>query len=145
MNADQLGEYIIAYEKDGELHVWTDVPDGPYCVIHSDPTYLASYEAEGKKPPCCLKETLTYDEIYRVGNDAYDYLHVTHRDDGPAVIHPNGRCEWYWRGDECDSQEEYEEARDNDSDSYSDYGSGTGDTGRSYGIYAIRDWQTESR
>lgn len=136
MSADQLGDYLMAYEKGGEIHVWYDVPDGPYCMIHNDPTYLASYEAEGKKPPCCLKERLVYYEICETGERDYGYVNVTHRDDGPAVINPDGSVEWYWQGDEYESQEEYEEARDRND--WNDYGgASTGAAGRRCGIYDV--------
>jgi hypothetical protein len=136
MSADQLGDYLMAYEKGGEVHVWADVPDGPYCMIHNDPIYLASYEAEGKKPPCCLKETLTYYDVYTTGERQYGYFDVTHRDDGPAVIKPDGTQEWYWQGKEYESQEEYEEARDRND--WNDYGgASTGAAGRRCGIYDV--------
>ena len=43
-------------------------------------------------------------------NDTNDYSSIFHREDGPAVIHPNGKSFWWYEGEyiDCKSQEEFE-------------------------------------
>ena len=88
ISADQLGWRSTVYEKDGELHVWAGKPGGPYCLIHSDPAYQTLYQVAGQTPPCCLNRTVAWE-------DEYGDLH---RDDGPALIEPDGTQRWFQRG-----------------------------------------------
>ncbi len=88
LSADQLGQHPTAYRKNGELHVWAGEPDGFYCLIHSDPSYHVLYQLVGEKPPYCIKDEVRYT----------DERGELHRDDGPAVMWPDGRLEWYRHG-----------------------------------------------
>jgi hypothetical protein len=85
LSAGQLGQNPVVYEKDDALHVWTGKPDDIYCLIHNDPSYQALYQVAGVMQPCCLEKTAEWkDKDGRL-----------HRDDGPAVIKPDGTQEWY--------------------------------------------------
>ncbi len=88
LSADQLGQSPTVYEKDDELHVWADKPDNPYCLIHGDPAYQVLCQVAGEVPPCCLNEKVEY-------KDRHGKLH---RDDGPALIRPDGTQVWYQHG-----------------------------------------------
>ena len=88
LSAEQLGEQPTAYRKDNVLHVWAGDPDGPYCLIHNDPVYHALYQVAGEIQPYCLKKDVTW-------KDEHGELH---RDDGPAVIDPDGTQRWYQHG-----------------------------------------------
>jgi hypothetical protein len=90
LSAQQLGRNPTAYEKDGELHVWAGVPDGLYCLIHDDPEYQMIYQLVEETAPYCLKESIEWQ----------DKQGRTHRDDGPAVINPDGTQIWFQHG-EC--------------------------------------------
>ncbi len=87
LSTDQLGQNPTIYKKDGELHVWASEPDDVYCLIHSDPAYQVLYQLAGEAL-CCLKKNA----IWRDKNGEL------HRDDGPAVIEPDGAQEWYQHG-----------------------------------------------
>ena len=89
LSADQLGQNPTAYKKDSRLHVWAGEPDGPYCLIHSDPAYQVLCQLAGETLPCCLKK----DAIWR------DEHGLRHRDDGPARIWPSGTQEWWQHGE----------------------------------------------
>ncbi len=89
LSADQLGQQPTAYEKDGTLHVWAGEPDSLYCLIHSDPTYQLMNQSGSGKPLYCLRDVA-------VRRDGYGELH---RDDGPAMIWPNGEQRWYRHGE----------------------------------------------
>ncbi len=88
VSADQLGQKPTVYKKGYELHVWAGDPDGPYCLIHSDPAHQALYQVAGEKVPCCLKRGIKWEDKYG------EY----HRDDGPAIIGVDGSQEWYQHG-----------------------------------------------
>ncbi len=88
LSADQLGQKPTIYEKDDELHIWASEPDDVYCLIHGDPAYQVLCQIAGEKPPSCLKKTIRRKDKY--GN--------LHRDDGPAVMKPDGELEWYQHG-----------------------------------------------
>lgn len=88
ISADQLGQSPVVYQKDGELHVWDGEPNDVYCSIHSDPAYQALYRVAGETPPCCSNKIVTYRD-----NDG-----KLHREDGPALIEPDGTQEWYRHG-----------------------------------------------
>ncbi len=88
LSADQLGQKPTIYEKDDELHVWAGKPDDVYCLIHNDPAYRTLCQLAGETPPCCLKKTIRR-------KDEHGKLH---REDGPAVIEPDGTQEWYRHG-----------------------------------------------
>ena len=107
LSAEQLGQNPTVYKKNGELHVWAGEPDDVYCLIHSDPAYQVLYQVAGETPPCCLEQTIRWrDEDGRLHRDngpamiwpdgaQYWYQHgKCHRDDGPAVIKPDGKY-WY--------------------------------------------------
>ncbi len=88
LSADQLGQRPVAYKKDNELHVWTEEPDGLYCLIHRDSTYQVLCQLAGETPPYCLYRTAKWTN----GRG------TLHRDDGPAVIEPDGTQKWYQHG-----------------------------------------------
>ena len=90
LSADQLGQSPTVYQKNGELHVWAGDPDGPYCLIHSDPAYQVLYQLAGEVLPCCLQKNVEWkDEDGRL-----------HREDGPAVIGADGAQSWYQYGEQ---------------------------------------------
>lgn len=88
ISADQLSQNPTVYEKDGELHVWTEKPDDVYCLIHNDPIYQVLCQVAGEKPPCCLREDIEWRD------DNHEY----HRDDGPALIEVDGARWWFQHG-----------------------------------------------
>ena len=87
LSADQLGQSPTVYQKNGELHVWAGDPDGPYCLIHSDPAYQVLYQIAGEVS-YCLRKTINWKD-----KDGW-----VHREDGPAQIKPDGTQKWFWRG-----------------------------------------------
>ncbi len=88
LSADQVGQDPTVHRKNGELHVWDGKPNGLYCLIHNDPAYQVLCQLSGEKVPYCLNDTVTHKD-----NDGY-----LHRDDGPAVIKPDGTQYWYQHG-----------------------------------------------
>ena len=88
LSANQLGQHPTAYRKGGELHVWAGEPDDFYCLIHGDPAHQVLYQVSGEIQPCRIKDEVRY-------TDEHGELH---RDDGPAVMWPNGTQEWYQHG-----------------------------------------------
>ncbi len=88
ISAQQLGQDPVVYKKDDELHVWAGEPDDLYCLIHGDPAYQVLYQLAGETPPCCLNKMIEWTDKYN----------KPHRDDGPAVIYPDGEQFWYRHG-----------------------------------------------
>ncbi len=89
MSSDQLGQSPTIYRKGGVLHIWAGKPDNVYCLIHSDPAYQTLCQLAGETPPCCLQENTEW-------KDEHGKLH---RNDGPAMIEPNGAQRWYQHGE----------------------------------------------
>jgi hypothetical protein len=89
LSADQLGDSLTVYRQGGALHVWDGDPDGRYCLIHNDPSYLVLCQLAGEKPPPCLKHGVHW----------YDEHGEHHRDDGPAIIYADGARAWYQHGE----------------------------------------------
>ncbi len=89
LSADQLGQNSTVYEKGGELHIWAGRPNDVYCLIHNDPAYQALCQMAGEIQPCCLNRAVGY--WYQDGE--------LHRDDGPAIIEPDGTQHWYQHGE----------------------------------------------
>ncbi len=89
LSADQLGQNPTVYRKDDELHVWAGEPDDVYCLIHGDPVYQTLCQVAGRTPPCCVMERIEYKDEHG----------KPHRDDGPAVIEPDGELKWYQHGE----------------------------------------------
>ncbi len=89
LSADQLGQSPVVYKKDNELHVWTKEPDGLYCLIHRDSIYQVLCQLTGETPPYCLDRVVGH-------RDDDGQLH---RDDGPAIIRPDGAQFWYQHGE----------------------------------------------
>ncbi len=89
ISAQQLRQDPVVYERGDELHVWAGKPNGPYCLIHSDPAYQVLCQLTGEKVRCCLQEGITCE----------DEQGKWHRDDGPALIWTNGTQEWYQHGE----------------------------------------------
>ncbi len=87
--SEQLGQGSTVYRKDGELHVWTGKPDNVYCLIHNDPAYQVLCQLAGEVSPCCLRKDVAW-------KDEHGKLH---REDGPALIWPDGTQKWYWHGE----------------------------------------------
>ena len=88
LSAEQLGQDLTVYRKGGALHIWAGDPDGLYCLIHGDPAYQALCQLTGEKIPYCLNKMMEY----------RDKDGELHREDGPAVIWPDGTRHWYWHG-----------------------------------------------
>ncbi len=89
ISADQLGQSPTIYQKSHQLHVWAGDPDGPYCLIHSESAHQVLYQLAGEKVQCCLNKVIEY-------KDEDGHLH---RDDGPALIMPDGMQVWYCHGE----------------------------------------------
>ncbi len=89
ISADQLGQSPTIYQKGHQLHVWAGEPSDFYCLIHSDPAYQVLYQLAGEVLPCCLNKAIEY-------KDEDGQLH---RDDGPALIMPDGMRVWYYHGE----------------------------------------------
>ena len=89
LSVDQLGQSPTVYKKDDELHVWAGEPDSLYCLIHNDPAYQVLYQLAGETPPCCLNKMVEWTDKHG----------KPHRDDGPAVIYPDGSRIWYRHGE----------------------------------------------
>ncbi len=88
LSADQLGQNPIVYRRGGILHAWAGKPGGIYCLIHNDSTSHVLYQLAGETPPCCLAEIIVWSD-----DDGQ-----WHRDDGPAILWPDGTQDWYRHG-----------------------------------------------
>ncbi len=99
------------YQKNGELHVWAGQPNGLYCLIHSDSSYLTLCQVAGRTPMSCLRRDVERRDgdgklhcedgpaqIKPDGTQKWFRHGWLHRDDGPAAIMPNGTQAWYQHG-----------------------------------------------
>ncbi len=108
LSADQLGQNPTVYQKDGKFHIWADEPNDVYCLIHSEPAYKTLYQVAGEVQPCCLRETIRWEDgcgalhrddgpatIWLDGTQSWWQHGILGRDDGPAIIYLDGRQQWY--------------------------------------------------
>jgi len=58
-----------------------------------------------------MKNTKVLDKTrYFWSNTGKDF--ILHNKNGPAIIHANGKKEWYWEGKKCKNEKEWKEKKD---------------------------------